>query len=117
MRWPGCVTRIGLWAARLRCNTSAPIWAPRALKPFSATSSGAISANAVRVYRIYRAERREAAFTGEGAKIRGARWNLPGTRMVYTSSTLSLCLLEFFVHVDPEAVDIGQLHLEYRWAD
>ena len=71
----------------------------------------------MRVYRIYRRQRREAAFTGEGAKITGARWNLPGTSMVYTSSTISLCLLEFFVHFDPEAADITRLNLEYRWAD
>lgn len=71
----------------------------------------------MRVYRIYRKQRREAAFTGEGARIAGARWNLPGTPMVYTCSTISLCLLEFFVHFDPEAADITQLNLEYRWAD
>jgi RES domain-containing protein len=71
----------------------------------------------MRVYRIYRKRRRETAFTGEGASITGARWNLPGTPMVYTCSTLSLCLLEFFVHFDPEAADLTQLKLEYRWAD
>ncbi len=71
----------------------------------------------MRVYRIYRAERRDAAFSGEGAKITGARWNLPGTRVVYASSTVSLCLLELFVHVDPEIADISRLNLEYRWAD
>jgi RES domain-containing protein len=37
--------------------------------------------------------------------------------MVYTCSTLSLCLLEFFVHFDPEAADLVPLHLEYRWAN
>ena len=71
----------------------------------------------MRVYRIYRKPRREAAFTGEGARIAGARWNLPGTPMVYTCSTISLCLLEFFVHFDPGAADLTQLNLEYRWAD
>lgn len=71
----------------------------------------------MRVYRIYRKQRREAAFTGEGARIAGARWNFPGTPMVYTSSTISLCLLEFFVHFDPEAGDMTELNLEYRWAD
>jgi RES domain-containing protein len=71
----------------------------------------------MRVYRIYRKQRREAAFTGEGARATGARWNLPGTPMVYTSSTVSLCLLEFFVHFDPNAADMGQLGLECRWAD
>jgi RES domain-containing protein len=71
----------------------------------------------MRVYRIYRRRRRDAAFTGEGARIAGARWNLPGTPMVYTCSTISLCLLEFFVHFDPTAADINSLNLEYRWAD
>ena len=37
--------------------------------------------------------------------------------MVYTSSTVSLCLLEFFVHFDPEAADMSLLNLEYCWAD
>jgi RES domain-containing protein len=71
----------------------------------------------MRVYRIYRKRRRDTAFTGEGARITGARWNLSGTPMVYTCSTLSLCLLEVFVHFDPEAADLTRLNLEYRWAD
>jgi len=37
--------------------------------------------------------------------------------MVYTSSTISLCLLEFFVHFDPVAADITRLNLEYGWAE
>jgi RES domain-containing protein len=37
--------------------------------------------------------------------------------MVYSCSTLSLCLLEFFVHFDPAAAEITQVDLEYRWAD
>lgn len=71
----------------------------------------------MRVCRIYRKRRREAAFTGEGAKVGGARWNLPGTPMVYACSTISLCLLEFFVHFDPQVADLAQLNLEYRWAE
>jgi RES domain-containing protein len=71
----------------------------------------------MRVYRIYRQLRRTTAFSGEGARIAGARWNLPGTPMVYASSTLSLCLLELFVHFDPQAADMTRLKLEYRWAD
>lgn len=37
--------------------------------------------------------------------------------MVYTCATLSLCVLELFVHVDPAVVDLDALSLEYRWAD
>lgn len=71
----------------------------------------------MRVYRVYRARHRATAFTGAGAKLTGARWNLPGTAMVYTSGMLSLCVLELFVHLNPEIVDLGMLELEYRWAD
>jgi len=42
-----------------------------------------------------------AAFDGEGARIRGGRWNPEGTAVVYTSSTLALATLEALVHVKP----------------
>lgn len=38
---------------------------------------------------------------GEGARLYGGRWNSRGNATVYTSSTLSLALLEYLVHVDP----------------
>jgi RES domain-containing protein len=52
------------------------------------------------VWRLCR--RRLAAFDGEGARLAGGRWNRPGTPVVYTSATLSLAALEYFVHLDPE---------------
>jgi RES domain-containing protein len=70
-----------------------------------------------RVYRLYRKRRRELAFTGEGARLEGARWNLPGTPAVYAASTLGLALLEFLVHVDPSEMDFALLDLETRTAD
>lgn len=42
------------------------------------------------------------AFDGDGARRYGGRWNLPGTRMVYTAQSLSLAALEQFVHLGPE---------------
>jgi len=41
------------------------------------------------------------AFDGEGSRLYGGRWNEKGTRLVYTSSTLSLAALECLVHVEP----------------
>ena len=40
------------------------------------------------------------AFSGEGARLFGGRWNSAGFRMVYTSETLSLAALETLAHAD-----------------
>jgi len=56
----------------------------------------------VRVWRICARKFRNRAFDGSGARLYGGRWNLPGTPMVYTASTLSLAALELFVNLDPE---------------
>ena len=46
------------------------------------------------------------AFTGEGARRFGGRWNSRGVPMVYCSSPLALAAIELFVHLDPtEAPD------------
>lgn len=36
--------------------------------------------------------------TGEGAKLRGGRWNNVGIPVVYTSTTISLSLLELLIY-------------------
>lgn len=43
----------------------------------------------------------ERAFSGEGAKKYGGRWNRSGIAAVYASSSLALCTLEILVHLDP----------------
>ncbi len=48
------------------------------------------------VWRLCRAP--YARFDGEGARESGGRWNKRGTRMVYTSATLSLAVLEYLVN-------------------
>jgi RES domain-containing protein len=40
----------------------------------------------------------DTAFTGEGLRLRGARWNPSGVRLVYTASSISLAMLEILVH-------------------
>ncbi len=54
------------------------------------------------VWRIVRRRRAASAFDGEGARLLGGRWNLPGTRLVYTSKSLALAALELLVHVAPD---------------
>ncbi|MBA3544074.1 MAG: RES domain-containing protein [Chthoniobacterales bacterium] len=41
------------------------------------------------------------AFSGEGAKRFGGRWNSPGVAVVYLSEHQSLGALEIFVHLQP----------------
>ena|SRR5579862_2698915 len=44
------------------------------------------------------ADSRFPIFDGGGAARYGARWNSPGHRLIYCSSTLALCMLEFLAH-------------------
>ena len=50
------------------------------------------------VWRI--CSRKHRRLDGEGARRYGGRWNHTGTSIVYTSGSLSLAVLELFVHVD-----------------
>ena len=52
----------------------------------------------MRVWRISLAIHAATAFDGKGAGMAGGRWNPPGLAVVYTSGTLSLAALEFFVN-------------------
>ena len=54
----------------------------------------------MRVWRIIPKLHLAQVFDGEGAWQFGGRWNRLGTRVVYTSATLSLAALEFFVNLD-----------------
>ena len=50
-------------------------------------------------YRLGKKRRAADAFTGEGARLYGGRFNRVGTAVVYTSGSLALALLEGFVHL------------------
>ena len=51
------------------------------------------------VWRICEARHAATAFKGIGAEMTGGRWNPIGYKVVYTSSTLTLAKLEFFVQL------------------
>ncbi|QBG48805.1 RES domain-containing protein [Verrucomicrobia bacterium S94] len=40
------------------------------------------------------------AFSGEGARLAGGRWNSEGFAVIYTAESLSLSLLEIIVHLE-----------------
>jgi RES domain-containing protein len=50
-------------------------------------------------WRITRARKAADAFSGEGARRFGGRWNSPGIRMVYTAGSRSLVILEILAHL------------------
>jgi RES domain-containing protein len=54
----------------------------------------------VHAWRIVKTKYLSTAFTGEGASLEGGRWNSPGVRVVYTSSSPSLALLETLVNLE-----------------
>jgi RES domain-containing protein len=57
-----------------------------------------------RAWRIIKSRLAADAFSGEGARLYGGRWNSPGIAMVYTAGSVSLATLELLVHLDNTSV-------------
>jgi RES domain-containing protein len=50
-------------------------------------------------WRIVKRKHARAAFSGEGARRYGGRWNSAGVAIVYTAGSQSLAALEMVVHL------------------
>ena len=50
-------------------------------------------------WRIVVARYKDDAFSGEGARLRGGRWNSKGTTMVYTAGSIALASIEMVVNL------------------
>ncbi|MEX0646619.1 MAG: RES family NAD+ phosphorylase [Balneolaceae bacterium] len=57
-----------------------------------------------RVWRICHEQYQDSAFSGEGARKYGGRFNTEGNSAVYTSGFLSLALLEMLVQVNKRSI-------------
>ncbi len=68
-------------------------------------------------WRIVRAARAKSAFTGEGARIYGGRWNSRGTAVIYVSEHESLAALELLVHLMPFPPIDRYLSFQLEWED
>jgi RES domain-containing protein len=55
-------------------------------------------------WRIVKEKHVAHAFSGEGARLYGGRWNSPGTSVVYTSGSRALAALESLVHLNPPVI-------------
>jgi len=58
----------------------------------------------LRAWRIIKRKHSKDAFSGEGARQFGGRWNSPGVPVVYTAEHVSLAVLEILVHVEHTAL-------------
>ncbi len=68
-------------------------------------------------WRIQKARRAASAFTGEGARRFGGRWNSPGGAIVYLSEHQSLAAFEIFVHTRPLSPRDAYVIIQVEWED
>jgi RES domain-containing protein len=54
----------------------------------------------ITAWRIFKKKYQGSAFSGEGARRFGGRWNSKGVAVIYTSETVSLAVLEILVHLE-----------------
>jgi RES domain-containing protein len=59
-----------------------------------------------KIWRICRERHAADAFSGEGARLYGGRWNSRGVPMVYASTSLALAAIELFVHLEPNLIPV-----------
>jgi len=57
-------------------------------------------------WRLVKARHAAEAFSGEGARLEGGRWNPKGTPVVYLADHPALAALEMFVHLGKKASKI-----------
>ncbi|MBP6121328.1 MULTISPECIES: RES family NAD+ phosphorylase [Providencia] len=54
------------------------------------------------LYRLIKSDFAHDAWSGQGARLYGGRWNHKGTSAVYVSTQISLATLEILVHLNQE---------------
>ncbi|NQX00764.1 RES family NAD+ phosphorylase [bacterium] len=65
-----------------------------------------------RFYRIVQEHWAATALDGEGARLYGGRWNLPGIAAVYLAESRALAALEILVHAPREALKLNWILIE-----
>lgn len=68
---------------------------------------------------LYRIARREhiSDLSGTGAMLFGGRWNMKGVRALYTSSSVSLAVLEVIANLSSDKIDTGLFIAELGFPD
>jgi len=68
-------------------------------------------------WRLVKKVHEATAFSGEGARRFGGRWNHRGIAVVYLSDSLALAALELFVHLGPSHSDLEFASFEVQIPD
>lgn len=63
-------------------------------------------------YQIVQEQWAQNALDGEGARLFGGRWNLPGVAAVYLAESRALAALEILVHAPREALKLSWIVIE-----
>jgi RES domain-containing protein len=64
-----------------------------------------------------KAKHAKDAFSDEGARLAGGRWNSRGNAVVYTASSASLAVLERLVHLESDEILEAYLLCEVSFSD
>ncbi len=71
----------------------------------------------ITAFRVVKEKHASNAFTGEGSRRFGGRWNHKGVAVVYLSDTLSLAALEQFIHLGREGLHIPFVYFSIEIPD
>jgi RES domain-containing protein len=69
----------------------------------------------VSAWRIVKRRLAKDAFSGEGARLYGGRWNSPGVSVVYAAQSQSLAALELLVHLETSDLLYEYVVMEARF--
>ena|SRR5208283_2789921 len=71
----------------------------------------------MRLWRICRKRFAAEAYSGEGARLYGGRWNSKGAPVIYTSASLALAAIETFVNLEPKLQPDDLVSIEVELPD
>ena len=71
----------------------------------------------ITAWRIFKKKHRATAFTGDGARLFGGRWNSRGVPVIYTSQSAALAVLEMLVHLHAQEILEAYLLAPVNFAD
>jgi len=61
----------------------------------------------LRAFHLHKARYADQAFSGQGARLAGGRWNRPGAPMVYCAESLALATIEILVNLEDRRLLAG----------